>query len=375
MKSNKYVYPTTEFSDLADKKIKNNIDDKKEINTSDLAMLARRAKMPRLKIRGKSTAEKIVNMFLDEECLFGPASYIIDNRDYWINKFENFIKQNKPIKMTILGFPFKMPVALKTDRKLPDMGEVLSIVRLAGITENIKKVYKNGVVIYIFTEGGFGSFAGVTESDWKKYERYLKKLVDQLGLSERIKILALSQMEKLPEFSETFEKRFDENKSMLEKNDKEFLEKYNDVYLPMFRIVNTEGYDQGLLMDVYNEELADSDVPNEVLAVRKEIRKKTQQCILKYFAYLKTRDDLDYIERTVRDHIALSVSPKPMRLGVIPINRKCIRLPYHGVPVYHKKKKTWSIEYLIDLRRSKKKYIAVFWKDDGEKKPFYYIEK
>ncbi len=107
--------------------------------------------------------------------------------------------------------------------------------------------------------------------------------------------------------------------------------------------------------------------------IREDIRQRAHASIFQYYAYLRVRDDVQYLEKVVPRAVALSVSPEPNRLGVIPVNSECVRLPYHRVPVYDPLRGVFTIEYLIDLQRSPLSYSAVYFKKDKEEKPFYYI--
>ncbi|MEI6587665.1 MAG: L-tyrosine/L-tryptophan isonitrile synthase family protein [Candidatus Moraniibacteriota bacterium] len=375
MKSNPYVYPTVPFKKLANKNILDNFTAGKELSFKALKEEVAKIKQPKVSPKGKSVEEKILNLFLDSKVIFGPKEFISRDKKNWEEKFAYFVQKNKPLQFTILGFPFKMPVALKTSRKMPDMGEVLALSRLKSIVDNIKKIYDPGAVIHIFTEGGFGPFNGVAKNTWVDYDKFLRKIIKNLAWNKEFRVRMLSEMEGDANFKKNFKLRILENKKLLADKDTDFMKKYTGTVSPLFKIVTSKKYAEDLLMDVYNENLPDDEVSQGVIAARNDMRKRTDNCIVHYFAYLKTRDDLDFLNKTIPHYLALSVSPKPGRLGVTPINEKCRLLPYHGVPVYSTKNKTWTIEYLIDIRRDGVKYEKVFLTEDVENEPFFYIRK
>jgi len=51
-------------------------------------------------------------------------------------------------------------------------------------------------------------------------------------------------MEKLPDFEKIFNKKLRENKKLLKENDPEFLKKFNEAFIPIFRIVNSLSFDE-----------------------------------------------------------------------------------------------------------------------------------
>lgn len=378
MKSNPYVYPSTDFMDLSNKKFKAVFSPNEYVTTENLKNLLSSLDSPELQITGKSIEQRVLNIFTDNEILFGPKKYITNNTDYWLKAIRYFVKQNKPLQLTILGFPFKMPVPIKTNRSLPDMGEVLSLKRLHYITELIGAVYNPGAVITVVTEGVFGRFNNMKKSEYNAYKNFLNEIIKTFYWTDTLKIIELEKMEKMTDnFVDLFEKKVNKLKKLYEVKDKEFLKKYNGAKLSISRIINTRDLNISnlLLMDVYNTKLKMSEVTPEVLKIRKHIEIMTYETLLRYHAYLMVRDDLNFIEKTVPHAITLSVSPKPNRLGIIPVNKNCIRLPYHGVPVYHENKNIFTIEYLIDLMRKKGEFKKVYWNEDKEKYPFYYITK
>ncbi len=376
LKPNPYVYPYIPFQDLSNKKIRQNFIDQKRISIDQLKNLVYGLPIPDVEIVGENVADKILSIFQDDNFRFGPKEYILQDKTFWIERLNNFIIRNLPIQFTILGFPFKIPVALKTNRILPDLGEVLSLVRLKHIVEHINKIYPPGSIITIFTEGIFGKFVGVLKDEWVSYREFLKKLITILEFDSFLKISDLSEMEKsIIDFEIQYQEIIFSLKQLYQKNDPEFMTKYKGTYESIFRIVSSKMYDEEILMDVYNENLSDQEISSEALRIREDIRTRAYEAVFQYHAYLLLRDKINYLEKVVPGALQLSVSPKPKRLGIIPINKECYLLPYHGVPVYYPEKDIFLVEYLIDIKRSHFNYTLVYFDEDQEHKPFYYIAK
>lgn len=374
MKSNPYVYPFIPFEDLSNKEIKDNFVGRKEIAWDDLLKLVSQVKTVPPQIAGQAVAERIFSLFLDDNYRFGPREYLENNRQSWLDQLNFFIGKSEPIKFTILGFPFKVPVPLKTNRKFPDLGDVLALLRLSTINRLIKDLYPPGAVTTIFTEGAFGRFTGVPKGVCDRYRDFLQELVTKSGFAETLVLADLAKMESsVPNFETRYERKIQEFKELYQKGDPSFLEKYRGTYDSLYRIVATEGDDEKTLLDVYNDELPDDQVSLPAREVRSYLRKKAHETIFKYHAYLAVRDDLDYIQKTVPHSLPLSVSPKPNRLGVIAVHRECRLLPHHGVTVFYPGKDLYLIEYLIDLKRRGKSFTPVFLISDPDDKPFYYL--
>lgn len=374
IRSNPYVFPSKDFKDLSFKRISDNFSGEKEVDFSEVGLILSQINFPQIKINSSLKMEdQILSFFMHPEIRFGPKSYIKESEDFFKKRILYFYKEKKPISFTLLGFPFKIPVLLKTNRILPDMGEVLFLYRLYKIAEFLNKIYPFGVKIYIFGEGGFAPFVDVLPQEAQKYFDFLVFLNKKLNFDKILKIYPLSEMEKEPDFEKFFEENIKKLELLYKQKDKDFLKKFKKVFKPIFRIVNSREYSLEVLMDVYNENLKFNDLSGEAKKIRKELFKKAQKAIFQYFAYLKTRDDLNYLEKKVPFHIPLTVSPKLNRLGIWPIRKNCWVLPYHGVPIFWEKENKWDLEYLIDLRRRNENITKVFLEGDREKKPFFYI--
>jgi len=154
LQSNPNVYPYVPFYDLSDKNIRQNIVEKKYISEEDLRKVVSRISQPNFSLSGKTEAEKILSIFEGDQIRFGPKKFIIQGKAGWIDRLNYFIRQNIPIQFTILGFPFKIPVPLKTNRVYPDMGEVLSLIRLHFIATEYLPKGRSGVLRALMTRIG-----------------------------------------------------------------------------------------------------------------------------------------------------------------------------------------------------------------------------
>lgn len=376
MKSNPHVYPYTPFQDLANKEVKDNFVSEKEVTFQDIKKELEKVENPTVEVSGETAAERIFSIFLNDELRFGPKEFLLENKESWIKQLNYFIEKGEKIQFTILGFPFKIPVPLKTDRILPDMGEMLAMNRLNYVMELCNKEYENGVKVTIFSEGGFDKSVGVPHDESVAYHEFLVEAAKQVGFDKNVEVVPLSDMEdSVDNFEELYQKKISDLKELFASGDEKYLAKYEGTKEAVYRIVSTTGMDRELLMDVYNENLSDEDISSEALEVRKDIEKRMQDAIFMYHAYLMVRDDIDFIEKVVPHAITLSVSPKPNRLGVIPIRRELKRLPYHSVPVLDSDSGLFSTEYLIDIKREESEFTKVLLKGDADKAPFYYIKK
>ncbi|MCA9390524.1 L-tyrosine/L-tryptophan isonitrile synthase family protein [candidate division WWE3 bacterium] len=373
VKANPYVFPYVPFKDLSQKHISDNITSHETITWDELRSLVSKIESPTPNILGETMADKILSVYLDENYRFGPEENVENNRDKWTTKLNFFIDQNKPIEFTILGFPFKIPVPLKTNRLLPDMGEILALHRLQTVMGFVSSIYGPGAHVTLFTEGAFGQFTGVSKENWDAYREFLEQAIKELHF-DKVIISDLYEMEaSVDNFSELHQQKVASLKELYEKQDEAFLKKYEGTFSSVYRIVNPDTEDTEVLMDVYNDDLSDEDISPEALQVRKDIRTKTHESIFNYHAYLMVRDDLDYLQQVIPNSLTMSVSPKETRLGVIPTRKDIDKLPYHSVPVFSSETQLFTQEYLIDIiRDDSHTYTAVHLEGDTDPNPFFY---
>lgn len=376
MKSNPHVYPYTPFRDLSDKQMKANFVDERETSFAEIKEKLEQVENPTVEVSGETPAERIFSVFLNDELRFGPKEFLLDNKKNWLDKLNYFIEKGEKIQFSILGFPFKIPVPIKTDRILPDMGEMLAMNRLNYVMQLCKREYGPGAKVTIFSEGGFDRSVGVPKKESVAYHNFLVQACKAVGFDENVEVVPLSDMEQLvDDFESRYEKKIKELKKLHDEGDEKYLSKYEGTKEAVYRIVSTKGLDENILMDVYNEKISDEEASEEVLKIRKEIERKMHDAIFLYHAYLMVRDDADFIEKKIPHAITLSVSPKPNRLGVIPIRKDLKRLPYHSVPVLDERQNTFFMEYLIDIKREDSEFVKVYLSESEDKKPFYYIRK
>lgn len=372
MKSNPYVYPYVPFVDLSDKKCTAFFETEKTVDAGSIRDLLARHFPLALKLEGDTVEERILSVFLDDEVRFGEKGLIADLRTHWIEAIRFFTRSNRQLEFTLLGFPFKAPVPLKTSRVLPDLGELLVIARLKKLICILRDTYAPGARITVFTEGGFAPLVGVGREEADEYAKRLNELNEAFG-DESIVLRSLSEMEgTVLDFHALWEAKTQHLKELYKIHDRAMVNAYEGAYDSIFRIVSTRREDMMILLDVYNENLADNEVSAEAGRVRKKLHDEADEAVFRYHAYLQVRDDIGFLARAVPHALALSVSPKPYRLGIQPIGKGCIRLPYHAVPVLNVRTDAVTLEYLIDLKRGNGVVTPVRLENDPEQAPFYY---
>lgn len=369
MKSNPAVFPSKPYPKL---KVTNEVNKEFNKKTIDFSLVQKEFNLltnKLINVNGKNTEERILSIFLSPEVLFGPKKNITDFKEDFLKKILFFTKSKKPIQLTVLGFPFKMEVPLKTNRTLPDMGEVLSLSRLYTITKSISKIYKPGAIVTIFAENSFAEFVQHNQKTANAYVSGLKILIKKLGIDNSIKVEDIGRMKILKDFNQVYSNNLKDVNNQIKDRSGKFYERYLLSKDVIFRLISVKGYDKEVLYNLY----ASNNQDAEIAELKKEIENHVEKGAVKYLAYLKSKDDLNYLNRKVGENLSMTVSPKPGKLGILPVGKNIDILPYHGVPL-KRKNKNWEIKYLCELEFNNKIYTKVYLKGDKDKEPFFYEE-
>ena len=370
MKSNQYVYPSLGFKNLSHSKDKYTIVGETIADFAYFKNLLE--KIPKLKvnIKGSNIAAQVFSIFLSNQIIFGPKKFISEDRVEFLKQIRQFTDRNKALQFSFLGFPFKIPMPLKTKRTLPDMGEVLALHRLFLITQLIAKIYKPGGVINIFTEGAFADFANISETEARAYDKQLQILIYKFGYNKTLKIIPLARMKKTANFKSVFSQIYQENLLKFKRHEKGIMRAYQEAGQPIEKIVNTRMYDTETLKDVFNPKF--KGATSQVTKIRNDIQKRGQAAFIKYLYFIQTKNKINFVEKTIGPNLPLSVSPKRGRLGIFPIDKKIEILAFHGVPLHYARRNEFDIQYLVDLQAMPVKVRLLYLKGDPERSPFCY---
>ncbi|MBI4039245.1 L-tyrosine/L-tryptophan isonitrile synthase family protein [Candidatus Daviesbacteria bacterium] len=381
IKPNPHVFPFMEFRDLSYKKI-GMISGKKVINMEDIKQIVEEAnrnedlinKIIHSLPKNQGIANQIFYIFTHPLIRFGSLKMYQGNKDSWLKKFNTSIR-NTRFAFSILGFPFKIPNPLKTNRTMPDLGEVMALNKLENIASLVELVSGIRVEIYIITEGAFGKFVGIKKNSTKQYQSRLGYLAKQLDFTH-LRFIPLEKMESyIKNFSQVFTNKVHLTEQLYQQNDPETVKKIKEAYPTILRIINPKIDDLAILMDIYNFKVPDSKLSRGALKVRNYLKKQALKSTIQYFCYLQFRDDVHFLEKEVGPtYIPLTVSPKPNRLGIIPLSSSVRILPHQGIPIYKPKTGIFKIMYLIDLLRYNNQSSAMHLSGDQDQAPFYYEE-
>lgn len=247
--------------------------------------------------------------------------------DQCIKNIAYFVTNNRPIRMLLVGFPFKSSNhEKKTLGPLPDMAERKSLEYLQEILNEIKKVYSPGTTLLIYCDGiPFAEFFGIPAKDVIAYEEALQLLIADLPdisvytSKDILKTYGLKSTFQITEFLDHYEP-----------SDKQFKAELKSIPSTALKRFALElDHPQGRLVEQKNTL---EDIAIRLLA--REMRLRT------YIA--KAFPSTDFFRLTV--HLSIDVSKK---FG-IRLSPNSDITPYHGVLVQGLNG-TWSIHFKKDV--------------------------
>jgi len=368
-KTSPYIFPFTPFKHLDRTNNSAAFVGPASMNAEALLALAKPF-APALSVpEGDTLAQRILALFTSPEVLFGEASFITSRSDDWLLRLSKLIDQQRPIEFTILGFPFKMPVPLKTDRRAADFGEMVSLKRLNELGRAIAGVYAPGAVVHVFTEGPFHVLNGIERSWADGYFSSLQALVTRFGLGSNLALHDLNVVvDDTPGFAQVWHEVTEELRSRKDAKDPATLAALHDALPVRFH-------------NIYVADVSIDDLRRAYLddgsreALRASIQKRAEEGVLGYRGFLEARDRVSLLEKHVPAGLGMTVSPRPGRLGVRPLPEPADKLPYHGVSVLSKDRRSLRIEYLWDLQQERGTYRKIVLNGDSDPAPFVYIEE
>lgn len=362
MKSNPVVFPFKPFSRLNARLQKQTYADI-ETDLATLSVLLPKKIFHNVHPHGKTIEEKIFSIFVDPNIRFGKKNDITRVKKFWHDRISYFTNNKKRLECTILGFPGKAPVPIKTRRRMPDFGELTSLHRLHELTRLLRRIYTPGARITIITEGLLGRGIGLSVQEATAYEKYLQRLIKQLHWDDTLRIVPLGKMQKNPTYKKMLRSETRRFHTAYKKKDKKFLAKYTAAYASIFHLVSTRNNTDETVRDAYQGHPKTAQGKR----LRTAIARKAHKATIGYFATLSVRDKLKFLETTVPHFLALTVSPKPYRLGFQLVPPTVKLLAHHGIPFGN------TIRYRQELLTSQKPYIRVFLTKDTDREPFLYL--
>lgn len=126
-----------------------------------------------------NTTNKIVSIF---ELFRLPTGvndlYETEGKAKLIDKIDAFVSVGKPVAFSMLGYPFKsMNIRDKVLGKLPDLGELESLMNIDAFAKAVQEVYEPGANMNIISDGlAFAPIHGTSDKEVYQYQEVVKDM-------------------------------------------------------------------------------------------------------------------------------------------------------------------------------------------------------
>lgn len=343
-----------------------------QLSAGGVGRLVKTEPLPNVVATGRTTAERILSVLLDDRMRLGPSELAEVDRQIWLARIDQFVAAGRPIQFVLMSCPYKMPSLAKTDRVCADVGELLMFRRLAHLAALVGSLHEPGAEVVLLVEGILGR---CTEQDLERvaaYQRSLPGLLSMLGADARhLRLFDLGQISnQVEDFDERWAVRAIEIERRLTAGDPPTVLAAANVVPALRTAVPVLDEPTNTVLRAYAEGVTSEDPHVRLLAAR--IDAAARVAFTRYLGFLELRDESGYLERVAPGAIKLTVSAKRGNIGSIPVNSRTHTLPYHGVPVRLPSGR-WSIRYLVDVRSSRHHFQPIHLVSDPDPAPIAYL--
>ena len=276
------------------------------------------------------------------------------------------VRADKPVQLTLMAFPFKVPNPAKVgSRRMPDLAELAALVRLHQVHLETKSVYPPGLEIHIIHDGSYiRSVFGVTLEEVRRYESYFSGLVQALGWERFIHMHDFQDLSRDAGFGDRGQQAALLRTSVGDwRRNARGSEEWTERFVKTLGMIDLRSLS---VREVIR--LLDHAKSGRLPAEYSDLEQRVRIAMLRYYL----RDSLlhahDPRPTCFPDAIHVTTQCRPRRLAIWMVNRGQSLLPWHGVGVIDRAGK-WGVALARTVLWNPS-YRPVFL--DGEDTPFCY---
>ena len=240
------------------------------------------------------------------------------------------IARSQPVQLTLMAFPFKVPNPLKVGtRRLPDVAELASVLKLRRLSKEIKAVYAPGLEIHLIHDGAYiADVFGVSLGEVRRYEAYFSALIRAVGANAFIHtydfIELLNQcgcdlgwaMQSAWQITREWWRRH------------RYTPEWNDCFAKTLGMLNLRGWPTAVLGEVMSQARSGRLDPKHCT-----LQRSVRRAMLAYHARDTLLHMFDPRPSCFPNGIHATTRERPQRLALWLVRRGNSLLPWHGVGV------------------------------------------
>jgi len=280
----------------------------------------------------------------------------------------NCVEAGKPVQLTLMAFPFKVPNPGKVGfRRLPDLAELASLVRLHQLNLRAKSIYSPGLQIHIIHDGSYiAGIFGVTLNEVRSYESYFARLVQSLETPGFIylhdfEVLQTNCVQNACQAEAQFEAA-----ALSWWRESRHTAEWKDSFSKTLGMMDLRGFPRQQV-----SELLDQSASGALAPEYRDLERAVHIAMIRYFARDAMLHERDPRPLFFPDAVHATTRCRPRRLAIWMVNRGQSLLPWHGIGVVSRKGK-WGVALARDVTANPA-YQPILL--DGEDTPFFYQQR
>lgn len=275
------------------------------------------------------------------------------------------VHADKPVQLTLMAFPFKAPNMAKVGpRRMPDLAELIALVRLDHLNAKAKCIYPPGLEIHVIHDGSYiGPVFGVAAEEVRLYESYFAHLVRAVGMDRFIRLHDLQALAGV-RLGDAEQQEAQLRGSIQDwKRSSANSEEWKDRFSKTLGMIDLRGL-------AINEvcTLLDHGASGELPSGYVQLEQQVRIAMLRYHARDSLLHACDPRPDCFPDAIHMTTQCRPRRLAIWMVRRGRSLLPWHGVGAVDRDA-GWRVALARDILWDPS-YRPIFVQ--GEDTPFFY---
>lgn len=283
-----------------------------------------------------------------------------------LRTIDRCVRADKPVQLTLMAFPFKVPNPAKVGpRRMPDLAELAALVRLHQLHLKTKSIYPPGLEIHIIHDGSYiGPVFGVTLEEVCGYERYFSGLVDALGRERFIHTHDFQALSRAAGFGNPGQRAARLRVSIRDwRRNTHGSEEWTERFIKTLGMINLRSLSVREVIRVLDHARSGRLPPEHC-----DLEWRVRIAMLRYYLHDSLLHALDPRPACFPDAIHVTTQCRPCRLAIWMVSRGRSLLPWHGVGVIDRAGK-WGVALAREVLWNPS-YRPVFL--DSEDTPFCY---
>jgi hypothetical protein len=275
------------------------------------------------------------------------------------------VHADKPVQLTLMAFPFKAPNMAKVGpRRMPDLAELIALVRLDHLNAKAKCIYPPGLEIHVIHDGSYiGPVFGVAAEEVRLYESYFAHLVRAVGMDRFIRLHDLQALAGV-RLGDAEQQEAQLQGSIQDwKRSSANSEEWKDRFSKTLGMIDLRGL---AISEVCT--LLDHGASGELPSGYVQLEQQVRIAMLRYHARDSLLHACDPRPDCFPDAIHMTTQCRPRRLAIWMVRRGRSLLPWHGVGAVDRDA-GWRVALARDILWDPS-YRPIFVQ--GEDTPFFY---